>query len=184
HDFIDTVVVNNGGAPSVPPGTTIFQYQNVSSVVIYGVEAKGEWRINPEWTLTGAVAYARGTNQITHQPINSVDPLTGVAGLRYDSGSGWGVEARMKAAAAKTLVDSTGQQPGVSTYKPNTYATFDLLGRYEINRNVTLNAGIMNIANARYFNAIDVNGIASNNANLELFRAPGRSFTMNVSARF
>ncbi|WP_246088469.1 TonB-dependent hemoglobin/transferrin/lactoferrin family receptor [Phreatobacter stygius] len=179
HDFIDTVLVRTS-----PTGFQTFQYQNVSSVVIYGFEARGEWRINPEWSLTGAVAYARGINTITHQPINSVDPLTGVAGLRYDSGTGWGVEARMKAAAAKTLVDSTSQQPGVTTYKPGAYATFDLLGRYEINRNVTLNAGIMNIANARYFSAIDVAGIASNNANLELFRAPGRSFTMNVSARF
>lgn len=180
HDFIDTVLVRT----SPTTGFQTFQYQNISSVEIYGFEAKGEWRITPEWTLTGALAYARGTNLVTRQPINSVDPLTGVAGLRYDSGRGWTIEGRMRAAAAKTLVDSTMQQGGVSTFKPGAYATFDLLGSYEINRHLTVNAGVMNIGNARYFNAIDVAGVASNNVNLELLRAPGRYFTMNVSARF
>jgi hemoglobin/transferrin/lactoferrin receptor protein len=60
----------------------------------------------------------------------------------------------------------------------------DLLGSYEINRHLTLRAGVFNLFNARYFNAIDVAGLTATNANLELFRAPGRSVSVNLSAKF
>ncbi len=173
-DFINTVTV------CAPPTCPLiqFQYQNVSSVRIWGFEARGEYRINPEWSLHGAVAYANGTDQTTGAPIDSVDPLTGVASLRYTSPQNWQVEARMKAALAKTRVSAA------TIYQPGAYATFDLLGSYEINKHLTLRAGVFNIFNARYFNAIDVAGLTSTNANLELFRAPGRSVSASLTAKF
>jgi hemoglobin/transferrin/lactoferrin receptor protein len=172
NDFIDTVTVGMNGP------NTVFQYQNVASVRIWGFEAKGEWRINPEWTVTAALAYANGTNQVTGAPVDAVDPLTGVASLRYTSPQNWSLEGRMRAAAAKTRVS------GATIYQPGAYATFDLVGSYEISKNVAVRAGIFNMFNARYFNSIDVAGIAANNANLELLRAPGRSFSMQVASRF
>ncbi|MBY0360315.1 MAG: TonB-dependent hemoglobin/transferrin/lactoferrin family receptor [Phreatobacter sp.] len=173
-DFINTATI------CAPPTCPLlrFQYQNLSSVRIWGFEGRGEWRMTPEWSLHGAVAYANGTDQTTGAPLDSVDPLTGVAGIRYTSPHNWQVEARMKAALAKTRVSAA------NIYQPGAYATFDLLGSYEINKNVTLRAGVFNIFNARYFNAIDVAGLTSNSATLELFRAPGRSVSASLSAKF
>jgi hemoglobin/transferrin/lactoferrin receptor protein len=136
------------------------------------------WRMTPEWTLHGAIAYANGTDQTTGAPIDSVDPLTGVAGIRYNSPQNWTLEARMKAAAAKTRVSAA------NIVQPSAYAVFDILGGYEINKNLTVRAGVFNIFNARYFNAIDVAGLTTTNANLELFRAPGRSVSVSMSAKF
>jgi hemoglobin/transferrin/lactoferrin receptor protein len=173
-DFIDTVTV------CAPPTCALqtFQYQNVSSVRIWGFEARGEYRLTPEWSFHGALAYANGTNQTTGAALDSVDPLTGVASVRYTSPHNWQLEARMRAALAKTRVSAA------NIYQPGGYATFDLLGSYEINKNVTLRAGIFNIFNTSYFNAIDVAGLTSTNTNLELFRAPGRSVSASLSAKF
>ena len=173
-DFIQTVVI--GTSVQFPLG--ISQYQNLSSVRIWGFEARGEYRINPEWTAFGSLAYANGTDQTTGAPIDSVDPLTGVAGLRYTSPHNWSLEGRMRAAATKTRVSAA------NIYQPPAYATFDMVGSYAINPNLTLRAGIFNIFNARYFNAIDVAGITATSTSLELLRAPGRSVSASLSAKF
>lgn len=171
-DFIDSVTVAPQG------GLLTFQYQNLPSVRIWGFEGRGEWRITPEWSLTGAIAYANGTDTITGKPIDSVDPLTGTAGVRYSSANGWSLETRLRAAASKTRVSD-------DTYlKPGGWATVDMLGRYEISRNLTVTAQVLNILNARYFNSRDVVGLAANSSILELYRAPGRSVSVTVSAKF
>ncbi|WP_168201690.1 TonB-dependent hemoglobin/transferrin/lactoferrin family receptor [Phreatobacter aquaticus] len=173
HDFINTVTVGTSVG-----GLTQFQYQNLSSVKIWGFEARGEWRVTPEWSVLGAMAYARGTDQTTGAALDTVDPLTGTASIRYTDPNGWMVEGRARGALSKTLVSSS------TVFKPGAYATFDILGSYEINKNITVRAQVLNIFNASYFNAVDVMGLAANNANLELFRAPGRSASVSLSAKF
>lgn len=174
NDFINSVTI------CMPPTCPLmrFQYQNVASVRIWGFEAKGEWRMTPEWSLHGALAYANGTDQTTGAPLDSVDPLTGVAGIRYTSPHNWMLEARMRAAASKTRVSAA------NIYQPGAYATVDVLGSYEVNKHLTVRAGIFNLFNARYFNAVDVAGLTSTNPNLELFRAPGRSVSASLTAKF
>jgi hemoglobin/transferrin/lactoferrin receptor protein len=186
RDFIDQVTLGTRVAPIVGP-ISVFQFQNIPSARIFGFEARGEWRINPEWTLTGALAYANGRNLTLNRAIDSVDPLTVTASLRYSSPHNWMVEARAKLVAAKTDVDpipAQGGGPDQAALKPGAYAVFDLLGGYQISPNVTVRAGVFNIFNARYFNSIDVRGIAVSNVNAELYRAPGRSASVSVSARF
>src|SRR5262249_29151259 len=77
-DFIDTVLI------SQPPATPLqqFQYQNIANVTIWGFEGKGEWKFVPEWALFGSFAFARGQNEETGAPIDSVEPFTTVAGIR------------------------------------------------------------------------------------------------------
>lgn len=174
-DFIQTVVIDRTN-PAYPFGVS--QYQNLSSVRIWGFEARGEYRMTPEWMVYGALAYANGIDQTTGAPIDSVDPLTGTAGVRYSSPQNWMIEARMKAALAKTRVSAA------NIFQPPAYAVFDLLGSYEINRNVTLRAGIFNVFNARYFNAIDVAGQSAALPTLELLRSPGRSVSVSMAAKF
>jgi hemoglobin/transferrin/lactoferrin receptor protein len=172
-DFIDTQVVGIS-----PAGLTQFQYVNLARVRIYGFEAKGEYRITPEWSLSGAVAYARGENTDTKRPIDSVDPLTATASLRYQNSAGWSLEGRVRAAAGKTRVSD----PTLMT--TGAYAVFDLLGSYEVSKNFIVNAGVFNIADKRYFSAQDVTGLQKTNANVELFRSTGRTFAMNATVRW
>ncbi len=172
-DFIDTVLL------SAPPVTPLmrFQYQNLSNVTIWGAEAKGEWRLNPTWALFGTLAYARGEDNDTRLPVDSVDPFTAVAGVRYRN-EGWNAEVRARYIASKTRVSNA------SYVKPGASTVVDALVSYEVSQNLVINAGIFNIFNESYFNPQDVRAIAATTPTLELYRAPGRSFAMNMTVKW
>jgi hemoglobin/transferrin/lactoferrin receptor protein len=175
HDFIDTVTLKE----PPPPGFTQFQYQNIGEVVIKGIEGKAEWRFLPEWSLFGAFAYAEGENQETGLPLDSVDPFLGLTGIRYRSlTSGWGGEVRARYVAEKDRVSQ------VTFFKPPEHVTVDALLSYEVVPTFTINLGAFNVLNESYFNPQDVVQVLTANPNLELFRAPGRSWAMNATVRW
>jgi hemoglobin/transferrin/lactoferrin receptor protein len=176
-NFIETIVV--GTIPNVPVDITQFQATNLSSVTIWGYEAKGEWRFLPEWALFGSLAFAWGENEELGVPLDSVDPFAAVAGVRYRSlRSGWGGEFRGRFVAEKDRVSDP------TIFKPDGYTSFDALISYEVAPSFTFNAGVFNIFDESYFNAQDVRGMLAANTNLELFRSPGRYFSMNATVRW
>lgn len=174
-DFIETVTVNS--AATSPSGLTQFQYQNVSSVTIYGFEGKGEWRFHPIWSLFGSFAYAHGTNNDTGAPIDSVDPFTAITGVRYRN-MGWTNEVRVKYVAEKDRVSA----PTIVTVPAHT--TVDVLISYEIAPRFTINAGIFNLFDTSYYDPQSVAALPANTPNIELYRAPGRTVAMNASLRW
>ncbi len=174
-DFIETVTVNQ--AATSPSGLTQFQYQNLSNVTIYGFEGKGEWRFHPIWSLFGSFAYAHGTNNDTGAPIDSVDPFTAVTGVRYRN-MGWTGEARTRWVAAKDRVSG----PTIVTVAA--HATVDLLLSYEVLPRFTINTGIFNLLDASYYDPQSVAGLPSTTSNIELYKAPGRTFAMNATLRW
>jgi hemoglobin/transferrin/lactoferrin receptor protein len=176
-NYIETVVV--GMIPNVPVPITQFQATNLSSVVIWGYEAKGEWRFLPEWALFGSLAFAWGENEQLGVPLDSVDPFTAVAGVRYrNQRTGWGGEFRGRYVAHKDRVSDP------TFYKPDASTVFDALVSYEYAPNFTFNAGLFNIFNESYFNPQDMRSVLAANPNLELFRSPGRYFSMNATVRW
>jgi hemoglobin/transferrin/lactoferrin receptor protein len=179
-DFIDTVTLAN----PPPPGITIFQYQNLSNVTIYGVEGKGEWRFTPIWSVFGSFAYAYGTftqNQI-NGPLNSVDPFTSVSGLRYRN-MGWVAEGRVRYASTKDRVYTTAGAVSPTFVVP-AHTAVDALVSYDVDPNFTVNLGIFNIFDAAFWDAQSVVGIATNNPYLELFRNAGRTVALNATYRW
>jgi hemoglobin/transferrin/lactoferrin receptor protein len=176
-NFIDTIVV--GMIPNVPVPIIQFQSVNLSSVVIWGYEAKGEYRFLPEWSLFGSLAFAWGENEQLGVPLDSVDPFTAVAGVRYRSlRNGWGGEFRARYMAEKDRVSDP------TFFKPDAHTTFDALISYEYAPNFTFNGGVFNIFDESYFNPQDVRSVLAANPNLELFRSPGRYFSMNATVRW
>ena len=162
----------------VSGGLQQFQYQNFSSVTISGVEAKGEYKILPQWALFGSAAFATGRDNDTGAPIDTVDPFKGIAGIRYAGLTGWGGELRATYVARKDRVSDA------TIFAVPAHTTVDALLSYEIAPLMTINAGVFNIFNQSYFNPQDVAGIAANNTLLDLYRAPGRSASMNVTFRW
>lgn len=173
HNFIETVTVGTS-----PAGLTQFQYQNLSNVKIWGFEAKGDWRFAPNWSLFGSLAYARGEDEDTGRALDSVDPFTAMAGLRYEHESGWGGELRARGATAKNRVSDP------SVFKPGSYVTLDALAFYNPSPNLSFNVGVYNILDVKYYNAQDVAGVLASNRNLELLRAPGRTVALNATLRW
>lgn len=171
-NFIETQVVGRSGP------LTVYQYRNIPAVRIWGAEAKGEYRITPEWTLRGAFAWARGEDSQTGAPIDTVDPIRLTSGVHYQHPSGFGADA---------ILTHAWQHDRVSTptyFKAPAYTTIDVLAHYDVNEHLTINGGVFNITNAKYFISQDVNGLATNNANRDLYTQPGRYFAMNVKVRW
>jgi hemoglobin/transferrin/lactoferrin receptor protein len=171
-NFIEQQQVGTSGS-----GLLLFQSRNLDKVEIYGAEAKGDWRITDTVSLLGAVAYARGTDKDTGLPVDSVDPLRVVAGIRYDQDD-WGLEFVGTGTRRHTRVSSESyfQAPG--------YAVFDLLGHYDIGTGFTINAGIFNLFNKKYWISQDVNGVAATSPQVELFAQPGTTFAVNAVLRW
>ncbi len=172
NDFIDTQVVGNAG------GLTQFQYQNISNVSIWGAEAKGDWRILPQWTLRSAVAWARGENDRTGAPVDSVDPVKAVAGVAWASGTGLGAEAVVTRGWRHDRVSDR------TFFRAPAYTVLDLLVRYEVNTFAALNAGLFNVTNEKYFVSQDVTGLAASSPIRDLYAQPGRYAAVNATLRW
>jgi len=172
-NFIDTVVVGTSAA-----GLTQYQYQNIASVTIGGIEARGRWQVTDQIALRGAVAWAQGVNNDTRAPINSVDPVRIVSGIAWEHPSGFGAEAIGNFALRHNRVSEPGlfQTPG--------YAVLDLAVHYNFGSLMTINAGLFNVTNTKYFVSQDVIGLAANNPRIDLYTQPGRYAAINAVVRW
>jgi hemoglobin/transferrin/lactoferrin receptor protein len=171
-NFIDTRVVG------VAAGLTQYQYRNVPSVRIWGAEARGDWRFAPGWALRGALAWARGEDASTHKPVDSIDPVKLTTGLSYQHASGFGAQAVVVAAMRQERVSSA------TYFRAPAYATLDLMAHYDLNERVTLNAGLFNVTNTKYFATQDVVGLSRTSAMRDLYAQTGRYLAANATVRW
>jgi hemoglobin/transferrin/lactoferrin receptor protein len=135
------------------------------------------------------MAYLYGRNDDTGQPLNSINPLTGVFGLGYEQDK-YGALLNWTLVKRKTRVDSTSFKTpdGTSTqFKTPGYGVLDLAGFYKVTDDVTINAGLYNLTNKKYWQWDDVRGYDSvgeasvtQPANLDRLTQPGRNFAVNL----
>lgn len=188
-DFIDSrVALDCPASPLCVPGFFFtFQSVNRANVRIYGAEAKGEWLFHPGFTLVGSIAYASGKDTDTGQPLNSVAPLTGVVGVRYDgvasSYGTFGGALNMTMVQRKTSAAAVG---GVPPFLTPGFATVDLTGYWNYSRNVKLAAGVFNLFDKKYWLWSDVNTavLAQSAASLDRYTQPGINASVSVQIAF
>ncbi|MBL8837277.1 MAG: TonB-dependent hemoglobin/transferrin/lactoferrin family receptor [Alphaproteobacteria bacterium] len=175
HDFIDYVTLG-----TTPAGITQFQPRNITRATIWGAEARAEWRFAEEWTLAGAMAYANGENNETDAPLDSVAPFMAVLGLSYDHRGGtFGGRINGIVAARHNRTSSA------ANFQAPSYGIMDVTAYWEPTPNVRLIAGVYNLFDARYFNYLDVVGLAAaNTAQRDRLAAPGRTFTAALTLRW
>ena len=179
-DFIESKV-NLGKDPAT--GVTLFQSQNVAQARIYGVELSavarlGAWATALDgWTTQLAMAYAKGEDLERDEPLNSVDPASGVLALRYDAPSGrWGGELVTTTVAAKREVDRS----RVDLYRTDAYYTLDLLGHVELGQNAWLALGVFNLTDQAYIEWADVRGRPAGDPLIPYYTHPGRNVSVTL----
>ena len=134
EDFIESRTLApqflfNGGIDPAD-GLLTFQSVNRNRVEIQGAELSGVMDLDglanlPGFSLRGSIAYAQGEDRDTGEAINSIEPLSGVLGLRYDAPSArWGIELLFSAAAGKDENDIDAENPRFATAG---YGLVDLL---------------------------------------------------------
>lgn len=189
RDFIEEDALGGGG------GYTIFQSSNIDKAVIRGAEAQGRLDLGgfgmPAGLYTqGSIAYAWGENRDSGRPINSVNPLTGVFGVGYDEADGnYGALLNWTLVRRKTRVDDSTYKAadGSTQFRTPGFGLVDLTGYYRITPDLTVNAGLYNLADKKYWLWDDVRGYDSTGeagflapANLDRLTQPGRNASVNI----
>ncbi|MBV7570424.1 TonB-dependent hemoglobin/transferrin/lactoferrin family receptor [Pseudomonas sp. PDM27] len=182
-DFIETVSFTDPTS-DIP---LTFQSQNVSKVTIRGAEAKGDIKLDafmPAGTRAlGSIAYARGKNEETGEALNSVDPLKAVMGLAYDAPSGvYGGQVMWTLVQSKDRVDHSGDADLLINRQFETpgYGTLDLTAWRQVTQEVSINGGLFNVTDKKYWNWGDVQGRDENAAGLDRMTQPGRYAAVNL----
>jgi hemoglobin/transferrin/lactoferrin receptor protein len=185
EDFIESQLpaaqfaVTGGVDPA--DGLLTFQSRNLAGVEIEGLELSGQLELSEQFALQLALAYADGTDEATGQPVNSVDPLKGVFGLRYLAPSQrWGGDIVLTAVDAKDASDISGNR-----YATPGYGFVDVLAHFRTGERVQLNFGLFNIGDKRYVSWADTPGISFSTATgtypeLNRFTHPGFNAGINV----
>ncbi|PJE79230.1 Hemoglobin and hemoglobin-haptoglobin-binding protein [invertebrate metagenome] len=198
-DFIEQVYL--GKTPQFPVAG-VYQYQNLDDTTIKGIEFKGMLWLDetfgaPEGTrLNTAIAWShgRGTvadkdgNLLKDEPLNSIAPLTAVVGVGYDAPSeNWGSDLILTLVAAKDKDDISQTDTAANETDPNQnqfatpgYGIVDLTAYYKPRKDITINVGIFNVADKKYWAWNDVRGLAGDYQGLNRYTQPGRNYSISV----
>lgn len=160
-------------------GLIEFQAINRDEVEIRGIEFKGNYKFSSVDGLSAiaTAAYSRGENLQTGQPVNTVDPMRMVVGLAYQPSSIWNAQLVMNAVDRQSRVDST---TAVNEFFGSpSFVTFDFLGAYNFSERASMNFGIFNLTDRKYWEWGDVIGREFNDVALNRFTRPGINASMS-----
>jgi hemoglobin/transferrin/lactoferrin receptor protein len=157
--------------------------RNAGDGYVHGIELEAKHRFHPQWTasagfacMAGQVAQFPTSDPVSRpEPISRLMPATGRLALRWDHPDKkvW-VEGGC-AAAARAVGLSTSDTLDTQRIPPDgtpSYVTFDLHAGWNVNKNLSLWAGIENISNRDY----RVHGSGLNE--------PGIDFRFGAKVRF
>ncbi|MDQ0652671.1 TonB-dependent receptor [Pseudomonas cedrina] len=181
---------------SVAGGTSQqFEANNIKHATIKGIEAKGRLDLDafgaPQGLYSqGSIGYTYGRNDDNGEALNSVNPLKGVFGLGYDQDNYGGLLSWTLVKKQNRVDSTTFHAPDGSATRPFKtpgFGVLDLTAFYKVTNDVTVNGGLYNLTDKKYWNWDDVRsydgvgeaGVTSP-ANLDRLTQPGRHFAINV----
>lgn len=153
----------------------VYQYQNIDSVTLKGIEASVRYHLDDHFSVFANAAYQDGENDDTGEYLNSITPLSGIAGISFEQAS----------LSAELIVNWADRMNKVNegNLEIAGYGTIDLLATYEFTDNLTVNLALTNLADKEYVQYL--NGANYKDAStLNDVTEPGRSFSATVRYAF
>lgn len=183
-DFISQQVISGTGIPGVDP--LVYQYVNYSKARIRGIEARAEWQLGKAWAVKAGTALSRGHSEAggVKTPLDTVEPLRTVLGVRYDAGP-WELRADALHTQHKQPSRISTSSTASTTddyFAPPAATVINLGASWRPIANLTLNANVNNVFDKKYWNWSDVRGQLASSTVLDAYSAPGRN--VQVSARY
>ena len=189
---------------------TIYQADNRDDAKIYGFELSarldhGQWSPNAKgFYTTWAMGLSRGTSKSNYAgdkdiALDSVLPRKAVIGAGYDAPfKAWGLNLTGTFVAGKRAVASNRDSynnsgPGLTDsttvlFRVPGHALFDLIGYWQLNKNMRLDAGIYNVADKRYWDYSSSRNlqpsVARDRRDIELLTESGRTAAVSLNLAF
>ncbi|HCM0789422.1 TPA: TonB-dependent hemoglobin/transferrin/lactoferrin family receptor [Vibrio parahaemolyticus] len=177
--FIESKTVSGTWTPVTDPA--IQQYVNIGKATIKGIEFSNQLSWNKFMPIEGfssrvAAAYTEGEDG-NNNPLNSVNPWNLVAGFNYDSEQDWGTTLTINYTASKDKSDINDDK-----VLPISAATVvDITAYYKPIKDLTLRAGLFNVADEEYYNWNDVRDLQTENKDLT---QAGRNWSITAKYEF
>ncbi|MBD9495586.1 MULTISPECIES: TonB-dependent hemoglobin/transferrin/lactoferrin family receptor [unclassified Ensifer] len=174
-NFIETTT-------NVVGGITEFRYENVQKARISGIELSALKTFDNGFNIHGSIAYAYGKNEDTDKRLRSVAPFKAILGAGYSQETfGVDLSTTLSAAMPNDDVATTFDAPG--------YGIVDFTGWWtpEEFKGLRVQAGVYNIFDKKYFNALglrDLNLGAASSQPRDFYSEPGRTFKISLTQRF
>ncbi|KAA2285468.1 TonB-dependent hemoglobin/transferrin/lactoferrin family receptor [Arenimonas fontis] len=179
EDFIESLVFLGFNQQ----GLMVFQSRNLSRARIQGAEFKAGLDLAlvsdalEGWSLRAAASWQHGDDRTSGEPLRSVDPARAVLGLAYEAEL-WGVELVGNFARRKDrLADLS---PGQPAFAPPGYGVLDLLAHWNFAPGASLDIGLFNLTDRRYWDWADVPGVAADSPVLDRYTRPGRHAALSL----
>jgi hemoglobin/transferrin/lactoferrin receptor protein len=187
-DFIENGVPNGQMDGLKPVVTTV----NRGKTEIYGFEIGGVWEAGSLWSeargwqLGLSTGKSVGINRSEDTWLNTIEPWKTAAFIGYDDPEGrFGARFTGIYMDDVTRVDDTSNQG--TFYRPPSWFTLDLGVYWRPQETLTINAGLNNIFDEKYWNWGSVrrgNGHLGGNSVTERSTAPGRNFSISLTKIF
>ncbi|WP_444957320.1 TonB-dependent hemoglobin/transferrin/lactoferrin family receptor [Microbulbifer sp. ZKSA002] len=178
-DFLETTLIHqefvNGDDGSFSHVFEQYQYQNIESVTIKGIEASASWYLSPTIELFANASYQRGENDTTGEYLTSISPLSGVVGASYSG-------AKL---SSQVLVRWADRMEKVNDGATETagYGTVDWTLGYQVMDSMSVNLAVNNLMDKYYVPYLNVAGW-DEGSDLSVNAAPGRTFSASIRYDF
>jgi len=183
-DFIQTK--KNLGFDPVS-GLILFQSQNIERAKIHGIELNYQYTVNnwiadnDQFTTNLSFYNSKGTNKVSNEPLNNIDPRQILVGFNWLSPEQkWSIALHSTIVTAKDDLDETAGE----MFKPSGYATFDLIGNYYFNENTSLSLAINNLGDRKYWQWSAVGGMLEGDPVIESLSAPGINGSLQLKVQW
>ena len=164
----------------------ISRAENLTKANIKGIEIRGQLFLKAihsslkNITANASIAFAKGEGKVRQHyvPLNSISPLTAIFGFTYkDSMEKWGSQLFWTLVKGKDKSD---------IYAPNNtasatpgYGVLDLTTFYKPAKKLTLQAGLFNLTNKKYW-LWSWARLAPTNNNRDRYSEPGRNVSVSL----
>ena len=173
RDFIETRAFIG---PDPDTGGLLFQSRNLEASVIYGIEANLSQSLGrlqnalQGWRVDAGLHWARGTNTVTDAPLNSVNPLKAVLGLRREvPDSAFSSTLRVTHYSRQKRTDFTAGE----FFVPAAATIVDLIICWKQSRHIRWFLGLYNLGNERYRRYATTRRMKPDDPRLEILTQPG-----------
>lgn len=149
--------------PGQPP-IDVARFENVSRARIEGAEFDLQARLSGSWLAFGSIAYTRGTDERTGQPLPLIAPLKARLGARFEQARWWSELAARIVARNDRVAPGYTQTPGFTVY--------DLRAGYRLTTGLSVQAAVENLTDKAYAEPFNLRD------------EPGRNLRLSVGYAF